>query len=208
MKAVLAGLGRNSEDLQCILVQLVNLLRDGTQVAMSTRAGEFVTLREVIDEVGKDACRFFFLSRRSDSQLDFDLELAKKQSNENPVYYVQYAHARVCSINRNASDAGLKLSAPGDVDFSVLTLEDELALVKLLSRYGEVVEAAAQYFEPHRVVFYVQELAARFHSYYNKGRVLTDQLETSRARLCLVNGVRIVLENALLLLGVSAPEKM
>lgn len=208
MKAVLAGLGRNSEDLQCILVQLVNLLRDGTQVAMSTRAGEFVTLREVIDEVGKDACRFFFLSRRSDSQLDFDLELAKKQSNENPVYYVQYAHARVCSINRNASDAGLKLPAAGEVDFSVLTLDDELALVKLLSRYGEVVETAAQHFEPHRIVFYVQELAARFHSYYNKGRVLTDQLETSRARLYLVNGVRIVLENALLLVGVSAPEKM
>ena len=208
MKAVLAGLGRNTDDLECILVQLVNLLRDGEQVAMSTRAGKFVTLREVIDEVGKDACRFFFLSRRSDSQLDFDLELAKKQSNENPVYYVQYAHARVCSINRNAAEAGIAMPAPGQVDFTTLTLEDELALAKLLSRYGQVVENAARHFEPHRIVFYLQDLAARFHSYYNKGRVLTDDIETSRARLYLVNGVRIVLENALLLLGVSAPERM
>lgn len=208
MKAVLAGLGRDTDDLQCILVQLVNLLRDGEQVAMSTRAGKFVTLREVIDEVGRDACRFFFLSRRSDSQLDFDLELAKKQSNENPVYYVQYAHARVCSINRNAADAGIALPAVGEVDFRKLALEDELALVKQLSRYGEVVEAAAKHFEPHRVVFYLQDLAARFHSYYNKGRVLIDDVETSRARLYLINGVRIVLENALLLLGVSAPERM
>lgn len=208
MKAVLAGLGRDVDDLQCILVQLVNLLRDGKPVAMSTRSGEFVTLRQVIDEVGKDACRFFFLSRRSDSQLEFDLELAKKQSNENPVYYVQYAHARVCSINRNAAEAGITLPAAGEVDFSQLTLEDELALVKQLSRYGEVIEGAAQHFEPHRVVFYLQDLAARFHSYYNKGRVLTDDMETSRARLYLINGVRIVLENALLLLGVSAPERM
>ena len=208
MKAVLAGLGRDVDDLQCILVQLVNLLREGKPVAMSTRSGEFVTLRQVIDEVGKDACRFFFLSRRSDSQLDFDLELAKKQSNENPVYYVQYAHARVCSINRNAAEAGITLPAAGEVDFSQLTLEDELALVKQLSRYGEVIEGAAQHFEPHRVVFYLQDLAARFHSYYNKGRVLTDDMETSRARLYLINGVRIVLENALLLLGVSAPERM
>ncbi len=208
MKAVLAGLGRDTDDLQCILVQLVNLLRDGKPVAMSTRSGEFVTLRQVIDEVGKDACRFFFLSRRSDSQLDFDLELAKKQSNENPVYYVQYAHARVCSINRNAAEAGITLPAAGEVDFSQLILEDELALVKQLSRYGEVIESAAQHFEPHRVVFYLQDLAARFHSYYNKGRVLTDDMKTSRARLYLINGVRIVLENALLLLGVSAPERM
>ncbi|MEZ4484902.1 MAG: arginine--tRNA ligase [Syntrophotaleaceae bacterium] len=208
MKAVLAGLGRNTEDLQCILVQLVNLLRDGAQVAMSTRSGEFVTLQEVIDEVGRDACRFYFLSRRSDSQLDFDLELAKKQSSENPVYYVQYAHARVCSINRNANDSGVKVPAIGEVDFDLLTLEDELALAKLLSRYGEVVEGAARHFEPHRIVFYLQELAARFHSYYNKERVLIDHLETSRARLYLVNSVRIVLKNALLLLGVSAPESM
>jgi arginyl-tRNA synthetase len=208
MKAVLAGLGRNPEDLQIILVQLVNLLRDGQQVAMSTRSGEFVTLREVIDEVGRDACRFFFLMRRSDSQLDFDLELAKKQSNENPVFYVQYAHARVCSINRNAVEQGLAAPEMGKIDFEVLALEDELALARLLSRYPEVVDGAAAQFEPHRVVFYLQELAARFHSYYNKGRVLVEDPEVSRSRLYLVNCVRIVLRNALLLLGVSAPERM
>jgi arginyl-tRNA synthetase len=146
--------------------------------------------------------------RRSDSQLDFDLELAKKQSTENPVYYVQYAHARVCSINRNAADQGVAIPALGEVDFDCLTLEDELALVKMLSRYPETLEGAARHFEPHRIVFFLQELAARFHSYYNKGRVLIDDVETSRARLYLVNSVRLVLENALLLLGVSAPERM
>jgi arginyl-tRNA synthetase len=208
MKAVLAGLGRDTDDLKVILVQLVNLLRGGEQVAMSTRSGEFVTLREVIDEVGRDACRFFFLMRRSDSQLDFDLELAKKQNNENPVYYVQYAHARVCSINRNAAEQGIKQPTLGEVDFDRLTLEDELTLVKLLSRYPEAIEGAAVHCEPHRVVFYLQDLAARFHSYYNKGRVLGDDLETGKARLYLVNAIRLVLENALLLLGVSAPERM
>jgi arginyl-tRNA synthetase len=208
MKAVLAGLDRNPDDLRVILVQLVNLLRGGEQVAMSTRSGEFVTLREVIDEVGRDACRFFFLMRRSDSQLDFDLELAKKQSNENPVYYVQYAHARVCSINRNAAEQGIQQPVLGEVEFDRLTLEDELALVKILSRYPETIEGAARHCEPHRVVFYLQDLAARFHSYYNKGRVLSDDTETSKARLYLVNAVRQVLENALLLLGVSAPQRM
>jgi arginyl-tRNA synthetase len=208
MKAVLAGLERNPEDLQIILVQLVNLLREGQQVAMSTRSGEFVTLREVIDEVGRDACRFFFLMRRSDSQLDFDLELAKKQSNENPVFYVQYAHARVCSINRNAEEQGMTMPGLGQVDLDCLTIEDELVLVKLLSRYPEVIDGAAAQFEPHRIVFYLQELSARFHSYYNKGRVLIEDPEVSRARLYLINCVRIVLHNALVLLGVSAPERM
>ncbi len=208
MKAVVAALGRNPEDLQVILVQLVNLLREGQQVAMSTRSGEFVTLREVIDEVGRDACRFFFLMRRSDSQLDFDLELAKKQGTENPVYYVQYAHARVCSINRNAGDQGISTPGLGEVDFDSLVLDEELALAKILSRYPETVEAAARHFEPHRVTFYLQELASAFHSYYNRQRVLTEDLETSKARLYLVNNVRTVLRNALHLLGVSAPEQM
>ncbi len=208
MKAVLAGLERNPQDLQIILVQLVNLLRNGQQVAMSTRSGEFVTLREVIDEVGRDACRFFFLMRRSDSQLDFDLELAKKQSNENPVFYVQYAHARVCSINRNAEEQGMSIPVQGQVDFDCLTLEDELMLAKLVSRYPEVVDGAAANFEPHRIVFYLQELAARFHSYYNKGRVIIDDPEVSQARLYLINCVRTVLHNALVLLGVSAPDRM
>jgi arginyl-tRNA synthetase len=175
---------------------------------MSTRSGEFVTLREVVDEVGRDACRFFFLMRRSDSQLDFDLELAKQQNAENPVYYVQYAHARVCSINRNAAEQKVSVPGLGEVDFDRLVLDEELDLARMLSRYPETIEGAASHFEPHRVTFYLQELAAQFHSYYNRQRVLIDDLETSRARLYLVNCVRIVLENALLVLGVSAPEQM
>lgn len=208
MKAAIIGLGRDPDDLQIVLVQLVSLLRGGEPVAMSTRAGEFVTLKEVVDEVGRDACRFFFLMRRSDSQLDFDLELAKQKSNENPVYYVQYAHARVCSINRTAAEQDMALPNLGEVNFEKLCLEEELALVKQLARYPETVEGAALGHAPHRVVFYLQELAAQFHSYYNRNRVLSDDFETSRARLYLVNCVRSVLANALQLLGVAAPERM
>nr|WP_320115441.1 arginine--tRNA ligase [uncultured Desulfuromonas sp.] len=208
MKAVLAALGRNPEDLQIILVQLVNLLREGEQIAMSTRAGKFVTLKEVVDEVGKDACRFFFLMRRSDSQLDFDLELAKKQSTENPVYYVQYAHARVCSINRNAEESGIALLSGNDVKLDALTLPEELQLTKMMSRYPEVVASAALNYEPHKITFYLQELAAQFHSYYNQHRVIVDDVDVSQARLYLVNAVKQVVYNALTVLGVSAPEKM
>jgi len=208
MKAVVAGLGHPPEDLQVLLIQMVNLLRDGQPYTMGKRSGNFITLREVVDEVGKDACRFFFLMRRSDSQLDFDLELAKRQSNDNPVYYVQYAHARVCSINRNAAEQAVPLPDPGTTDLSTLTLDEELALAKHLARYPETVVGAAQSCEPHRIVYYLQELAAQFHSYYNRQRVLVDDLPTSQARLYLVNGVRIVLANALNLLGVDAPERM
>jgi len=208
MKAVFSGLGHSPEALHLILVQLVNLLRGGEQVAMSTRAGEFVTLREVVDEVGRDACRFFFLMRRSDSQLDFDLELAKQQSTDNPVYYVQYAHARVCSINRNAAEQGISLPGAGEADLSKLVLDEELALAKLLSRYPETLLGAARHHEPHRVIFYLQELAAQFHSYYNRDKVLVEDPGVSRARLALVNAVRTVICNALTLLGVSAPERM
>jgi len=208
MKAMLAALGKEPERLQIILVQLVNLLRAGEQVAMSTRGGTFVTLREVLDEVGKDACRFFFLMRRSDSQLDFDLELAKQQNSENPVYYVQYAHARVCSINQKASEAGINPAAATHADVARLTLDEELALAKMLNRYPEVVEAAAQNHEPHRLTFYLQDLAAKFHSYYNQHRVIVEDPEMTRARLYLVNAVKIVLGNALRVLGISAPEQM
>lgn len=208
MKAMLAALGERPERLQIILVQLVNLLRGGEQVAMSTRGGTFVTLREVLDEVGRDACRFFFLMRRSDSQLDFDLELAKQQNNENPVYYVQYAHARVCSINQKASESGMEVPDGTTVDVTRLELEEELVLAKMLNRYPEIIEAAALHHEPHRLTFYLQELAAKFHSYYNQHRVIVEDLETTRARLYLVNAVKIVLGNALRVLGVSAPEQM
>lgn len=208
MKAVVNGLGRNPDDLQVILVQLVSLLREGEPVAMSTRSGEFVTLREVVDEVGKDACRFIFLLRRADSQLDFDLELAKRQSNDNPVYYVQYAHARVCSICRTAEEQGVVTLERESLDLSCLKLAEELALAKHLARYPETVINAAQNREPHRVVYFLQELAAQFHSYYNRQRVLVDDPATTQARLYLVKGVRTVLANALNLLGVDAPERM
>jgi arginyl-tRNA synthetase len=191
-----------------VLHQMVTVLRGGEEVKISKRAGSYVTLRDLIDEVGRDATRFFFLMRRTDSQLVFDLDLAKQQTADNPVFYVQYAHARVCSVKRNAAEQGMSLPGLGEVDFDRLILEEELALAKLLARYPETVESAALHLEPHRVVFYLQELAALFHSYYNRQRVLTEDVEASRARLYLVNCVRAVLENALLLLGVSAPEQM
>ncbi|MFO7767285.1 MAG: arginine--tRNA ligase [Pelovirga sp.] len=208
MKAMLKGFGMPAEALEVLLIQMVNLLRDGQPYVMGKRSGNFITLREVIDEVGRDACRFFFLMRRCDSQLDFDLELAKQNSSDNPVYYVQYAHARICSINRNAAEIGIEQPDLRQFDFNLLTLDEEIALIRQLSRFPEVVEGAALHYEPHRVVFYLQDLAALLHGYYNRQRVLVDELPVTRARLYLVNAVRIVLANALSLLGVSAPEKM
>ena len=146
--------------------------------------------------------------RRSDSQLDFDLELAKKQSNDNPVYYVQYAHARVCSINRAALEAGVPFPSRGDVDLSLLTLEEELLMIKKMAQFQQVVEGAAENCEPHRIVYYLQDLAAQFHSYYNLHRVLVDDPAITSSRLYLVNAVKTVISNALNLLGVTAPESM
>lgn len=208
MAAGVQALGYGKNTLKIVLVQLVSLLRDGKPVAMSTRAGEFVTLREVVDEVGKDAARYNFLMRRSDSHLDFDLELAKKQSNENPVYYVQYAHARICSILRNADERGYRVPRYDEIDPGMLTLPEELSLIRTIIRFPEVVEGACVTLEPHRITFYLNDLAALFHSYYNKHRVLSDEEELSRARLFLVKSILSVLRSALRLLGVSAPERM
>lgn len=208
VKAAIKAIGKDPSALKIILVQLVSLLRGGKPVAMSTRAGEFVTLREVVDEVGKDAARYNFLMRRSDSHLDFDLELAKKQSNENPVYYVQYAHARICSIIRTAAERGLTPTGCGEIDLSRLTAAEEIALIKIIARYPEIVEQSARTLEPHRYTFYLNELASVFHSYYNKNRVISDEMELSKARLYLVHCIGIVLRNALGILGVKAPEKM
>lgn len=208
LKASIEALGGNRDALRIILVQLVSLLRDGKPVAMSTRAGEYVTLRQVIDEVGRDAARYNFLMRRSDSQLDFDLELAKRQSNENPVYYVQYAHARISSIIRMAADRGIGVPEGASAGLHLLTLPEEIQLIKSITRYPEVIEGAAKALEPHRVTFFLNELAGIFHSYYNKNRVITDDEALSRARLFLVSSIGQVLRNALGVLGVSAPEKM
>jgi len=208
MLAAVQSLGHEKDSLKIVLVQLVNLLRDGKPVAMSTRSGEFVTMKEVVDEVGKDAARYNFLMRRSDSHLDFDLELAKKQSNENPVYYVQYVHARICSIFATAGDRGYEMPVFNDVDVHRLNLPEEMAIIKTIACFPEVVEGAARSLEPHRLTFYLNNLAGIFHNYYNKHRVVSPDEELTKARLLLVKSVRSVLRNALSLLGVSAPEKM
>ena len=208
MHAGIQALGFSKDALRVVLVQLVNLLRDGKPVAMSTRSGEFVTMKEVVEEVGRDAARYNFLMRRSDSHLDFDLELAKKQSNENPVYYVQYAHARICSILRMAQERGIEMPVFGDVDPQLLRIPEEIALIKTLIRFPEVVEGSARTLEPHRITFYLNDLAGLFHSYYNKYKVISDDEAVTRARLFLVKCIQTVLNNALTLLGVSTPEKM
>ena len=208
MSAAVQALGYPAEALKVILVQLVSLLREGKPVAMSTRSGEFVTLREVVDEVGRDAARYNFLMRRSDSHLDFDLDLAKRQSNENPVYYVQYAHARICSILRMAGEKGHAVPAYGEADLLLLKLAEEIDLIKAINRFPEVVDGAARTLEPHRLTFYLNDLAGLFHSYYNKTKVVTEDGGLTGARLFLANSLLTVIRNGLTLLGVSAPEKM
>jgi arginyl-tRNA synthetase len=172
---------------------------------MSTRSGEFVTLRELRQEVGNDAARFFYVLRKSDQHLDFDLDLAKSQTNENPVYYIQYAHARVCSLHEqwDGNAAGL-----AKVDLSPLQSEHELALMEKLAAYPEAVEAAARDYAPHLIAFYLKDLAGDFHSYYNATRILVAEENITLARLALATAVRQVLRNGLALLGVSAPERM
>ncbi|HBP88536.1 MAG TPA: arginine--tRNA ligase [Nitrospirales bacterium] len=172
MEATVQAFGFAKEALRIVLVQMVSLRRGGQKIEMSKRAGEFVTLREVIDEVGPDAAKFFFLMRRADTHLDFDLELAKQQSSDNPVYYVQYAHARLASLFRVARDRQVHLPAIQDVNQTLLVQEEELGLIKTLAQYPFVVEGSAMTLEPHRVTFYLQELAAQLHAYYNKNRVL------------------------------------
>ncbi|HEV2007727.1 MAG TPA: arginine--tRNA ligase [Burkholderiales bacterium] len=205
VKGALSALGVNPARLTVALVQFAVLYRDGKKVSMSTRAGEFVTLRELRHEVGNDAARFFYVLRKSDQHLDFDLDLAKSQSNDNPVYYVQYAHARVSSVLEQwGGDAGL-LAA---VDPSPLVTDQEVALLSRLMEYPAVVASAARDLAPHMIAFYLKELAGEFHSYYNATRVLVPEEPLKLARLALVVATQQVLRNALALLGVSAPEKM
>ncbi|MBP7529928.1 MAG: arginine--tRNA ligase, partial [Syntrophorhabdaceae bacterium] len=208
LSASVQALGRNKEDLRFLLIQFVTLIKDGKPVGMSTRSGEFTTLREVMDEVGRDACRFFFLMRKSDAHLEFDLDLAKKTSNENPVYYVQYAHARIESIFRNAREAGVDTNDLSDVDCTLLTLKEELDLIRWITRYHSVLDGSARSLEPHRVTFYLMEIVGRFHSYYNRTRVLGNDMGLTRARLLLLSALRDVIRDGLDLIGVSAPEKM
>ncbi len=206
MKAAVEASGVSRDRLDIILVKLVNLLRAGEPAAMSTRSGEFVPLKDVVDEVGRDAARFIFLTRHYESALDFDLELAKKKTNENPVFYVQYAHARVCSVEKKGKDTAVEVSE--NINPDLLTEAEEILLIKKMADFPDVVEYAAMNMEPHRVTFYLMELASCFHTYYNKHRALTDDPDLTAARLYLLSAVRIVIKNGLELLGVSAPESM
>ncbi len=208
VKAALAAMDFDPEALDVLLVQLVNLIEGGKIKAMSTRAGEFVTLREVIDDVGTDAARFIFLTRRCDSHLDFDLDLAKSQSQENPVYYVQYAHARLASVFRMAEENNVALEPPGQVDLSLLKDPEEIRLLKLVAAFPETVASSATALEPHRISYYLTELAGLLHKYYTTHRFIGDDPGTTQARLLLAAVIKTVLKNGLYLLGVNAPEKM
>ncbi len=206
LKSSMKALGLDESSLHVLIIQFVRLVRDGAEVQMSKRTGDFVTLREVLREVGCDATRFFLLMRSSDSHLDFDLSLAKKESSENPVYYVQYANARISSLIRNSGEAGVSAS---DEHLSLLSDDEERAIMKTLLRFPEVVGSAAESLSPHKVVYYLQELAAGFHFYYNKTRILDpEDAATASARLYLARCVQVVIENGLGLLGINAPRSM
>ena len=203
LKAACEALGYSAKQISILIVQLTTLYRSGEPVRMSTRAGEFVTLRELMDEVGIDAARFFFLMRKTESHLDFDLELAKQKSEENPVYYLQYAYARISSILVYA-----ERSVEQDVDLSLIQEEEAFDLIKKMSEYPEALTQAAEHLEPYRIVDYLRELAALFHKFYTLHRIVSDNQPLTKARLLLTDCVRIVLRNGLNILGVSAPAKM
>ena len=208
--AAIETLGRNpKEDFSVILIQLVNLLRGGEPVAMSTRAGEFITLREVLDEVGVDAARFMFLSRKSDQPLDFDLDLVKQRNLENPVYYVQYAHARIKTLLRRGEENGHSLSDKTGLDvLAALTDSADIGLIRSALHFEEAVLDAAKAKAVHIISFYLMDLAGKFHSYYANTPVLSGDEKTIKARLALLRVVATVLSNGLNLLGVHAPETM
>ena len=235
MEAVVQAYGHPKDRLRVVLVQMVNLMRGGKRIEMSKRAGEFITMREVMDEVGVDAAKFFFLMRRSDTHLDFDLELAKQQSAENPVYYVQYAHARIASLFRVAHERGIPVPKPSETDLGLLTHPDEFSVIRKLSSYPSVIQASAAALEPHRLTFYLQELAVLLHTFYYKHRIMPPAAEVdapdaerfvtdtgapvarysepvtpglTAARLALMREVQRVIRNGLRILGISAPDRM
>jgi len=208
LKSVNKAFGHPDDAVDVLLIQMVNLLRDGKPVQMSKRAGTIITLREIMDEVGVDATRFFFVIRRCDSTLDFDLELAKKATSENPVFYVQYAHARICSIYRELEERGVTLPGMEEFDVSLVTDQSEINLAKAISRLPEEVEKSADEFAPHRIAYYATELAEAFHSFYNSQRILGAEEPVMKTRILLMEAAKITLKNVLGLLGVSAPEKM
>jgi arginyl-tRNA synthetase len=214
VKSALKADGIDENWLSVLLIQLVKLWKEGQELKMSKRAGQYVTLKELIDEVGIDAVRFVFLTKSHDSPLDFDIDLAKKQDSENPVYYVQYAHARICSIFRKAESEGVSLPEDPKGVLHRLVLEEEMRLIRFMLEFPSLLKDICVSFEAHKLTYYLTELAAQFHRYFNLGlkvpgnRIITDDITTSQARLFLVDAIRIVTFNGLKLLGIRAPEKM
>jgi arginyl-tRNA synthetase len=210
LKASVSYLGYNPDTLKIILYQLVSLLRNGVKIAMSTRAGEFVTLREVLDEVGKDACRYYLLARSGDNPVEFDLEIAKKHSSENPVYYIQYAHARISSIYREAKDEYNDYINESINNFEKLLIEEEeLDIVKMLARFPEIIDLSARDLSSHHLTVYLLDLAGKFHHFYNKHRILSQTNKSlTGARLSLCNSINVIIKNGLNLLGIDAPLRM
>jgi len=214
VKAALRANGLEESWLSVLLLQLVKLWKGGQEVKMSKRAGLYVTLRELIDEVGVDAARFVFLTKHHDSPLDFDIDLVKKKDPDNPVFYVQYAHARICSIFRKAAEEGLALPGKPDEVLHELVLEEEMALIRMMAEFPYLLADISRKFDPHRLTYYLTELASLFHRYFNLGtkeaekRIVGSEKFLSEARLYLVEAVRTVLSNGLNLLGISAPERM
>ena len=206
LKASMETFGVDSERLEIQIMQMVRLMQDGQEVKMSKRTGNAITLREIMDEVGVDAARYFLTMRSPDTHFDFDMELAKQESQDNPVYYAQYAHARICSILKQAKEKGVEPST--DADYSFITNDKAIELMKKIAEFESTIENAATHRAPHRMTNYIQDLAAHFHKFYNDEKVLTDDLEKTQALIALIDAVRITLHNALNLVGVEAPESM
>lgn len=208
MRAAMEALGNDPDKLIVLIAQMVSLFQDGEKVKMSKRTGKAVTMEDLMDEVGVDAIRYFFTMRSMDSHLDFDMDLAVSTSNENPVFYVQYAHARICSVFRQAEEQGINLLPLSEVNLSVLTTEHEYDILRKIGELPQEVSLAAENYAPHRLIRYVYELASLFHSYYRAERVITEDADQTQARLALLRAVRTVIANVLRLMGVSAPERM
>ncbi len=208
MAAVLEAMGYDKDIFKILLVQFVSLLREGEKVSMSTRSGEFETLADVVKEVGVDAARYYFLMRSSDTHLDFDLELAKKETSDNPVFYIQYAHARICSIFRTAEEKGVAWNRSADVDISPLVEKEEFAIIQAILAFPEVVEKSARALEVHWISHYLLDLVSRFHGYYSRHRVISDDKSLTLARLFLLDALRTTIRNGFDLMGISSPDKM
>ena len=205
VNAAMEASNRDIKKLEVVYIQFANLIRAGKKVTMSTRSGEFITLKELMDEVTTEAARFFYINRKADQHLDFDLDLAKEQSKDNPLYYIQYAHARICSVLKKSNTVNKDLV---DSDLSLLDLEKEVEIQKILKQYPNVIERAAKSSEPHLICYYLKDLAGLFHSYYNSEKFIVEDEKLMNSRLFLLNGIKQVLLNGLLVLGINAPEEM